>query len=117
MEAARAYAALMASSEDFVAFLEALLGGSLIDPAFPGAMQERAYCDCYGLGLSFIETPHGLAVGHDGADVGTRTEVRHFPARDATIVLLTGGNAGVPSAVPGPVGRGGGGGPGNLIPG
>jgi D-alanyl-D-alanine carboxypeptidase len=93
-------AGLMASSEDFASFLEALLDGSLLGPAFLAAMQERVYCDCYGLGLSFIETPYGLGVGHDGGDVGTRTEVRHFSASDATIVLLAnGGDAGVPEEV------------------
>ena len=60
-------------------------------------MQEHTRCECYGLGLSFLDTPFGVGIGHDGGDVGTRTEVRYFPASDATLVLLSnGGDSGVP---------------------
>lgn len=91
-------AGLIASASDFATFLEALLGGSILGPESLSDMQEHTRCQCYGLGLSFIDTPYGVGIGHDGADVGTRTQVRYFPASDATLVLLAnGGDGGVPN--------------------
>jgi D-alanyl-D-alanine carboxypeptidase len=91
---------LIASSADYAAFIEALLDGSLISQASLAEMQERIKCSCYGLGLSFIETPYGPGIGHDGGDIGILTEVRRFPDLDATLVLLANaGNCGVPETM------------------
>ncbi|UCD19069.1 MAG: beta-lactamase family protein [candidate division WOR-3 bacterium] len=87
---------LIASSADYAAFIEALLDGSLISQASLAEMQDRTKCSCYGLGLSFIETPYGPGLGHNGSDFGILSEVRHFPDVDATLVLLVnGGDSGV----------------------
>ena len=51
-------------------------------------MLERTECDCYGLGLSYIETDYGSGIGHSGGDLGIMSEARYFPDADATIVLL-----------------------------
>ena len=89
-------AGLIATSADFAAFIEGLLDGQLIGQELLSEMQmwrERAR---YGLGLNFIQTPYGPGVGHDGADFGVLSRVRHFPDVDATIVLLVNaGNNGV----------------------
>jgi D-alanyl-D-alanine carboxypeptidase len=96
-ETAFGQAGLIASASDFATFLEALLGASILGPGSLDEMQDHTRCDCYGLGLSFLDTAYGVGIGHDGGDVGTRTEVRYFPSSDATLVLLTnGGNGGVP---------------------
>jgi D-alanyl-D-alanine carboxypeptidase len=87
---------LIATSADFAAFIEALLGGRVIGPESLSQMEERTRCDCYGLGLHFLETPYGPGIGHSGGDLGIRTEVRHFPDVDATLVLLVnGGDSGI----------------------
>jgi len=87
---------LIASSADFAAFLEALLDGRLINEASLAEMQKRSRCDCYGLGLHFIETPYGPGVGHSGGDFGILSEVRRFPDKNATLVLLVnGGDSGI----------------------
>ncbi|MGW8266668.1 MAG: serine hydrolase domain-containing protein [Longimicrobiales bacterium] len=91
-------AGLIATASDFAAFIEALLGGRIIGPEFLAQMQEKTESSRYGLGLSFLETPFGLAVGHSGGDMGVLAQVRHFPEADATLVLLSnGGDGGVPS--------------------
>jgi D-alanyl-D-alanine carboxypeptidase len=90
------HSGLIASSADFAAFIEALLDGKVIGPESLAEMQERTECDCYGLGLHFVETAYGLAVGHDGGDFGIRSKVRRFPDLDATLVLLVnGGDSGI----------------------
>jgi len=90
-------AGLIATSADFADFLDGLLEGGLLGKASLAAMQEHTRCECYGLGLSFADTPYGPAVGHRGSDLGTLTEVRRFPGLDATLVLVAnGGDAGVP---------------------
>jgi D-alanyl-D-alanine carboxypeptidase len=87
---------LIASSADFAAFIEALLNGQIVGLETLAEMQERTECTCYGLGLHFIETPYGAGVGHAGGDFGIRSEVRHFPDPEATLVLLVnGGETGV----------------------
>ncbi|MEJ2185946.1 MAG: serine hydrolase [Gemmatimonadota bacterium] len=85
---------IMATSADYADFLEALLGGQLLDPAMLAEMESHTRCDCYGLGLSFRDTEYGKAIGHDGSDVGARSEVRRFPGLDATLVLLVNGAGG-----------------------
>jgi D-alanyl-D-alanine carboxypeptidase len=90
------HSGLIASSADFAAFIEALLGGSIVGQESLAEMLETTHFDRYGLGLSFIETQYGRGVGHSGGDFGIRGEVRHFPDLDATIVLLVnGGDGGV----------------------
>lgn len=91
-------AGLIATAGDFADFIDALLGGRIIGPELLAQMQERTQSPRYGLGLSFMETPFGLAVGHSGGDMGVLAQVRHFPEVDATLVLLSnGGDGGVPS--------------------
>jgi D-alanyl-D-alanine carboxypeptidase len=85
---------LVATSADLVVFLEALLGGRVLGPEMLAEMQARTRCDCYGLGLGFLDTRWGLAVGHGGSDVGSRAEARRFPDLDATLVLLVNGAGG-----------------------
>lgn len=87
---------IIATSADFAAFIEALLDGRLVDEPWLTQMQERSRCACYGLGLSFVETPYGTSIGHNGGDLGILTEVRRFPDLDATLVLLVnGGDSGI----------------------
>jgi len=87
---------LIASSADYAAFIEALLGGGLVGPESLAEMQEHTKCSCYGLGLSFVETPYGPAIGHNGSDFGILSEIRRFPDLDATLVLLVnGGDSGI----------------------
>lgn len=87
---------VVATSADYAAFIEALLGGEIIGQEMLAEMLAHTKCDCYGLGLSFIDTPYGTAIGHDGGDLGIQAQVRRFPDLDATLVLLVnGGDDGV----------------------
>jgi len=92
-------AGLMASSADFAAFIEGLLGGQLIGQEMLSEMQIWDERFRYGLGLNFIETPYGPAIGHSGGDFGVMSRVRHLPDVDATLVLLV--NAGDNGAIGG----------------
>ena len=85
-------AGLIATSADFAAFIEGLLDGRLIGPAWLSEMQAWPERFRYGLGLNVIDTPYGPGVGHSGGDLGVQSRVRHFPSVDATLVLLV--NAG-----------------------
>jgi D-alanyl-D-alanine carboxypeptidase len=88
-------AGLIASSADYATFIEALMDGEVVSPESVAEMQEWGSLR-YGLGLNFIETPHGPAVGHTGGDLGAMSQVRHFTDVDATLVLLmNGGDGGV----------------------
>jgi D-alanyl-D-alanine carboxypeptidase len=90
------YAGLIATSADFATFVDALFDERVLSPASEAAMRERTRCDCYGLGLSFKQTPYGMSMGHTGGDFGVLTQVRRFPELDATLVLLVnGGDSGV----------------------
>jgi D-alanyl-D-alanine carboxypeptidase len=87
---------VIATSADYAAFIEALLGGDLIGPEMLDEMLAHTECDCYGLGLGFVDTPYGTGIGHGGGDLGILSQVRHFPDLDATLVLLiNGGDDGV----------------------
>jgi D-alanyl-D-alanine carboxypeptidase len=89
-------AGLIATSADFATFIEALLDGSIVGPASLSAMRSWGERSRYGLGLNFIETPYGLGIGHSGGDSGALAQVRRFPERGATLVLLAnGGDSGV----------------------
>ncbi len=91
---------LIATSADYATFIEALLGGGLIGQGMLDEMEERTKSSTYGLGLSFVETPYGTGIGHDGGDIGILAEVRRFPDLDATIVLLVNaGNGGLPETL------------------
>ena len=93
-------AGLIATSADFAAFIEGLLGGSIIGPESLAEMQAWRERSRYGLGLNYIETPYGPGIGHSGGDVGVLSQVRHFPDLDATLVLLSnGGDGGVTARV------------------
>jgi D-alanyl-D-alanine carboxypeptidase len=93
-------AGLMATSSDFAAFIEGLLGGHLVGEAFLSDMQDWREGSRSGLGLNFIETPFGPGIGHSGGDIGSLTQVRRFPDVDATLVLLSnGGDGGVPAGL------------------
>ena len=88
-------AGLIATSADFADFIDGLLDGELLGAAMLAEMQAWRERSRYGLGLSYIETAYGRGVGHDGGDLGARSQVRHFPDHDATLVLLSnGGNGG-----------------------
>ena len=90
-------AGLISTSADFAAFIEALLGGGILEPESLSAMQSWGERSRYGLGLNFIETPYGPGIGHSGGDVGVLSQVRQFPDRNATLVLLVNaGESGVP---------------------
>ncbi len=92
-------AGLMATSADFAAFLDALMDGEIVRPETVALMAERPTpSSLYGLGLSLMDTDFGEAMGHSGGDMGALAQVRHFPDRDATLVLLSnGGDGGVPA--------------------
>jgi D-alanyl-D-alanine carboxypeptidase len=85
-------AGIIATSADFAAFIEELLGGQLVSQESLADMQTwREYVN-YGLGLNFIQTAYGPGIGHSGGGTGVQSRVRHFPDVDATLVLLV--NAG-----------------------
>ena len=89
-------AGLIATSADFATFIEGLLDGGVIGQEWLAEMQTWGERSRYGLGLNYIETPYGHAVGHSGGDVGVLSQIRRFPDRDATIVLLiNGGDSGI----------------------
>jgi len=91
-------AGLIATSADFARFIEGLLEGRVVGQASLARMQDWRERSRSGLGLGYIETPFGPGVGHSGGDLGALSQVRHFPAHDATLVLLTnGGDGGVPA--------------------
>lgn len=89
-------AGLMATSSDFADFLDGLLGGTLLAPESLSEMEAWSRPSRSGLGLNYLVTPYGPAVGHSGGDVGALAQVRYFPDLHATLVLLSnGGNSGV----------------------
>ena len=89
-------AGLIGTSADFATFIEALLGGGILNGESLSQMEEWGERSRYGLGLNSLETPYGPGIGHSGGDVGARSEVRYFPDPDATLVLLAnGGDSGV----------------------
>jgi D-alanyl-D-alanine carboxypeptidase len=91
------YSGLIASSADYAEFIEALLTGGIVDQASVAEMKEQTESIYYGLGLSFLHTPYGPGLGHSGGDFGAMSQVRYFPDREATLVLLSnGGDGGVP---------------------
>jgi len=91
-------AGLVATSADFAAFLDALMDGEIVSPETVSLMTERPTpSSLYGLGVSLMDTNFGVAMGHSGGDMGALAQVRYFPDRDATLVLLSnGGDGGVP---------------------
>ncbi len=89
-------AGLIATSADFADFLDGLLGGDLLEPESLSQMKAWVEPSRYGLGLNYLDTRYGPALGHSGGDVGALAQVRRFPHVDATLVLLTnGGDSGV----------------------
>ena len=87
---------LIATSEDYADFIDALFEGRLVNEESLTEMQEHTKSEHYGLGLSFISTDYGTGIGHSGGDMGILSQVRRFPELDATLVLLVnGGNSGV----------------------
>ena len=89
-------AGLIASSADLADFLDALFGGRLVSPQSLVEMEAWSEPHRYGLGLSYLDTPYGQAIGHSGGDIGALAQVRYFPDKDVTLVLLTnGGDSGV----------------------
>lgn len=85
-------AGMIATSADFAAFLDALLGGQVVGPELVTEMLTWPEGSRYGLGVQYVETPYGRGIGHTGGDTGVLAQVRHFPDAEATIVLLA--NAG-----------------------
>jgi len=99
-ETSMGYAGLIATSADYADFIDALLEGRVVGAASLSLMKEHTRSPSYGLGLSFLQTPYGPAIGHSGGDVGVLSQVRHFPDVGATLVLLVnGGDSGVPDAL------------------
>jgi len=97
-DSAVGYAGVMANASDFAHFLEALLEGRVVDRELLEEMQERPVAHGYGLGLSFLDTPFGVAMGHSGGSFGVQSQVRRFPDRSTTVVLLSnGGDGGAPA--------------------
>jgi len=93
-------AGLIASSLDFAEFLDRLLGGSLLKPQSLAEMESWSEPSRYGLGLNYLNTPYGAAIGHSGGDVGALAQVRRFPDQGATLVLLmNAGDSGVPESL------------------
>ncbi len=90
-------AGLISTSADLAGFIEGLMGGDVVGEAALREMQDFPEDVRYGLGLNLLDTPYGPGLGHDGGDRGAQAKVRHFPARDATLVLLSNaGDDGVP---------------------
>ena len=89
-------AGLIASSADLADFLDALVGGQVVSPQSLAEMEAWSEPHRHGLGLSYLDTSYGPAIGHSGGDIGALAQVRYFPDKDATLVLLTnGGDSGV----------------------
>lgn len=90
-------AGLITNSADLADFLDALLGGGLLAPTSLSAMTAWSEPSRYGLGLGYLQTPYGRAVGHSGGDVGALAQARCFPDSDVTLILLSnGGDGGLP---------------------
>lgn len=82
--------ALVASAEDMVVFMRALLRGALLGPDMLAAMQDVTDCSIldsparYGLGMIRHETGYGTAWGHGGLNFGYQASTYHLPERDLT---------------------------------
>ena len=59
-------AGLIATSSDFADFIDGLLGGALLSPESISDMESWVEPSRYGLGLNYLETPYGPAIGHSG---------------------------------------------------
>ncbi len=84
-------AGLITTTSDLARFIEGLLEGELIGAELLGEMLAWGDRSKYGLGINTVETPFGGGIGHSGADFGVLGQVRHFPDRAATLVLLANG--------------------------
>jgi CubicO group peptidase (beta-lactamase class C family) len=86
----------ISTAHDLMVFIEALLKGRLLQPAtlaemrqpvpIPDGLEGWKGFSAYGAGISFLETPYGTAIGHEGDDFGLSSFMFHFPDRDVTVV-------------------------------
>lgn len=86
----------ISTAHDLMVFIEALSKGGLLGPATLAEMRKPVPIPAgsegwkgfsgYGVGLSFLETPYGTALGHEGDDYGYSSFLFHFPDQDVTVV-------------------------------
>ncbi|WP_247235580.1 serine hydrolase [Telluribacter sp. SYSU D00476] len=86
----------ISNAHDLMKFAEALFKGNLLKPETLELMKESVPIPDgligwdgfpgYGLGLSFVSTPYGSAMGHEGDLFGASSFMFYFPEQDITVV-------------------------------
>jgi D-alanyl-D-alanine carboxypeptidase len=86
----------ISTAHNLMVFIEALSKGGLVQPTtlaemrkpvpIPAGMEGWDGFSGYGVGLSFLETPYGTAMGHEGDGYGYSSFMFHFPDQDVTVV-------------------------------
>lgn len=83
------------TADDVVAFVRALAGGKLLDPAWFRRMIEPQVADgtatdaWHGLGPAIDKERGVLSWGHGGSGPGTQFELRVYPERDVVMVVMS----------------------------
>jgi len=94
--------AMVSTTRDLARFLDALLGGELLQPATLAAMTAFAPPSFKGaeagLGLLRLEGPSGILIGHSGDGPGSAGRLYRMTDTGITVVLLS-NTGGVESAV------------------
>lgn len=81
---------LIASAEDVARFVRRLFAGEVVAAASLEAMIEVAPpLSDYGLGLAIYEVAGAQIFGHNGRTIGFASSVRHDPAANVTVVVLS----------------------------
>ena len=93
---------MVSTTRDLARFLDALLGGELLQPATLAAMTAFAPPSFKGaeagLGLLRLEGPSGILIGHSGDGPGSAGRLYRMTDTGITVVLLS-NTGGVESAV------------------
>lgn len=84
------------TADDAARWMEALVGGRVLEPATlhdmvrgAGAMRPPRDGIPYGLGVQIVRLGNRVAIGHSGRYVGFRSVVRYLPGEGLTIAVLT----------------------------
>ncbi|WP_234346675.1 serine hydrolase domain-containing protein [Cellulomonas timonensis] len=88
-----------ATARDLVRFLDAVRGGELLGPEMTAAFltpqvthhESEGHTVRYGFGLEFVVLPDGSvrSSSKDGINAGASAILRHYPASDVTVALVT----------------------------
>ena len=84
---------LVASTEDAVGFMKALISGQLLKPKTLELMQEwvtdAAGEKRYGLGVTYYDLDVTYAIGHSGGGIGAGCVLMYLPELDAIVFIST----------------------------